>query len=382
MAPRVLMVSPLPPPYGGIASYAGNLVNGLRQNGICVDCYDTARYERLRLRSPGDSRGYWRVLDPRNAVFLFAMLFEWVPYSFAVLYRRASVVHVHTASSWAWWRSAAYIAIARLLRCRTILHVHNAIDFFYQKESGRAARWLIRRSLTLPHHIIALSEGLRGFLVTVTDTPITVVDNGVDVSLFQNDKKADVPPVRILFAGAVGRQKGVADLLEAVHRSGLGSEQLTVTVVGGGSVDSMRRLAGELGLGDQVTFAGRVSDEVKLELFRTHHIFALPSYAEGQPISILEGMAAGMAILSTTVGSIPEVIKHGENGFLVSPGDVDDMAKRIVDLMHPERLRSMGRRNSEIARECYDFRRVVREVADVYAQVENERSAERYLVAR
>ena len=373
MTARVLIVSPFPPPYGGIANYAANLVRGLRDCGIHVDCYDSGRYDRFRFRAPGDDRGYWRALDPRNALFLLVILFEWIPYSLTILRRRATVVHVHTASSWAWWRSMVHIALGRLFRCRTILHIHNAIDFFYQEESGRLGQWLIRKSLRLPNRIITLSEGIRSFLQEITAGRITVVYNGVNTSLFQNEKLY-CPPFRMLFAGAVGRQKGVADLLQAVKRSGLGPEQLKVTIVGKESTREMRRFAGELNLADQIVFAGRVSDEIKLELFRTHHIFALPSYAEGQPISILEGMAAGMAILSTNVGSIPEIVKHGENGFLVNPGDIDDMAKRILDLTEPKSLQRMGQHNSQQARDSYEFRRVVRDVANVYAQMVNEAS--------
>ena len=373
MEPRVLIVAPFPPPYGGIANYAQNLVSGLRGHGVHVHCYDSSRYDRLRLSPVGDDRGYWRALDPRNALFLLAVLFEWVPFSVAILSSRANVVHVHTASSWAWWRSAVYIAIGRLFRCKTILHLHNAIDSFYEKESGSATRWLIRASMGLPHLLIALSDGICAFLKGITDNSITVIYNGVETARFENEKHY-ARPHRLLFAGAVGRQKGVADLLAAVSRSGLDAEQLIVTVVGRGSIGSMRNLADELGLDHQVTFTGPVPDEVKLDLFRTHHIFALPSYGEGQPISILEGLAAGMAILSTTVGSIPQIITHGENGFLVDPGDIDAMAAAIRALAQPDVLRTMGQANRRLARERYDFSRVLKDVMGAYAQVATDAS--------
>jgi glycosyltransferase involved in cell wall biosynthesis len=366
-ADRVLIVAPRSSPYGGIANYVTNLVAGLRRSGVTVDCYDTARYEGLRLRPPGDARGYWRVLDPRNAVFLIAMLFDWLPYSAAILRHGTRVVHVHTASSWSWWRSAGYVLVARLLGCRTILHAHNAVDAFYGHDSGRVQRSLIRASLRLPHYLVALSDGLAHFLSALTPTTIIVIRNGVHVSHFPHAKPRGAP-CRLIFIGAVGRQKGVADLLEALSRTRLDADRLQLTVVGGGEVAGMQRLAEEFGIAPQVTFTGRVSDELKYELLRTHHVLALPSYAEGQPISILEGMAAGLAILSTRVGSVPEVIRDGENGFLVAPGDVDALADRMARLTRQDTLQQIGDTNRRVAREHYDFSRVVDDVIKLYAE--------------
>ena len=126
-----------------------------------------------------------------------------------------------------------------------------------------------------------------------------------------------IKPYKMLFAGFVGQHKGVPDLIKAIKRSGLTSEEIQLTVIGSGDIDEMKMLVSDLGMNGHVTFTGRVSEEEKTRLFNKHHIFALPSHGEGQPISILEGMASGMAILSTKVGSIPEVIKE-ENGIFYS----------------------------------------------------------------
>ena len=365
MTDRVLIVSPFPPPYGGIASYSEDLVDGLRGSGLPVACYDTSRYERLRLAPPGDERGYLRILNPRNALFLLALLFDWIPYSLAIARHRPGVVHVHTASGWAWWRSVAYVLWARILGCRGILHVHNAVDSFYTNECGPVFKLIVRLSLRVPHHLITLSNGIRDFLLDITPTGITAIYNGLQVADFQADKNYE-PPFRMLFAGAVGHQKGVDDLLRALAQSNMPASQLTLTVMGSGHVEEMAALAESLGLSDQVRFTGRVSDEEKVGLFKSHHILALPSYAEGQPIAILEGMASGMAILSTTVGSIPEIITNGKNGYLVKPGDVAALDRNIKALADVEACRSIGMRNAETAVDRYDFPRVVKEVIATY----------------
>src|SRR5262249_5764376 len=76
-----------------------------------------------------------------------------------------------------------------------------------------------------------------------------------------------------------------------------------------------------------------------LKFFRIADIFVLPSFVEGLPIALLEGMAMGLPVVSTNVFAIPEAIKHGETGLLIDPGDTDTLAKRITELASDKALR-------------------------------------------
>lgn len=364
----VLLVSPFPPPYGGIASYSQNLHDGLRARGVSVGRYNTTRYEKLRFHSPDMKRNYRRVIDPRNLFFLAAMGFDLALFLAALARARPRVVHVHTSSYWGWWRSTLYVAVARCGGCSAVLHVHNAIDRFYFQESGAIGRLLIRLSLRVPDELVSLSDGIRTMLAGLTKKPITAIFNGVHCADFTGEKEPE-GPVRILFAGFVGQQKGVGDLLRALKESGLTADQVRMTVMGAGEVARMQGLAEGLGLGDQVHFTGRVDEDEKMRYFKSHHVLALPSYGEGQPISILEGMASGMAILATRVGSIPEVVREGENGFLVLPGDVPGLARSIAQLTDRGALAEMGRRNQETAMLRFDFSRVVDDNLELYTRL-------------
>ena len=77
----------------------------------------------------------------------------------------------------------------------------------------------------------------------------------------------------------------------------------------------------------------------KVRLLAEAAIYVLPSYNEGVPISILEAMSVGLPIVTTPVGGIPDVIRDGEEGFLVSPGSIDQLVGRIVELLSNENLR-------------------------------------------
>jgi glycosyltransferase involved in cell wall biosynthesis len=364
----ILLVSPFPPPFGGIARYSEDLYAGFIKAGLTVKKYNTARYERWRLHNADKKRNYIRVFQFRNIFFLLAVFFDFIPFSFTLLFRSINIVHVHTSSYWGWWRSILYIIIARICKVKTILHIHNAIDRFYFEESGKIGKYFISRSLQIPDHLVTLSEGIKKIVATITTTPITPIYNGIEVGQFQNHKVYK-KPFKILFAGFVGTQKGVPDLLNGLRKSGLTPEEIALTVMGAGDIEDMKRMAEKLGIQQYVRFTGRVSEEEKISLYRSHHIFALPSYGEGQPLSILEGMAAGMAVISTPVGSIPEVIQDGQNGYLIQPGDVEGIGQIFHRLMDSKLLETMGNRNRETAREKYAFSRVVGDNISVYKKL-------------
>ena len=95
----------------------------------------------------------------------------------------------------------------------------------------------------------------------------------------------------------------------------------------------------------------------------------LPSYYEGLPMAILEGMAAGKAVISTTAGAIPEVVGE-ENGILIKPGDVAALAQALLRCSRDrELLLGMSRKNRERAERVFSIRRMHEQLADYYRQV-------------
>lgn len=367
---NVLLVSPFPPPYGGIANYGKNLFKALKAKGIQVRKYDTSRYDKYRFHSPDNKRNHIRIFNPLNIIFLFFISLDFLNFLFHMLKKRNLIIHIHTCSFFGWWRSIIYILIAKLFCHSTILHVHNAIDRFYFEESGSVQKYFIRSSLKIPEHIISLSKGIKELLSKLTSKPITPIYNGVDVNRFNLQKDYN-KPIKLLFAGHVGHTKGVVDLLNAVKISGLESNLVQLTFMGRGDIDLMKELSIKLNIENQVKFTGHVSEDEKIKLFKSHHILALPSYGEGQPAVIFEGMASGMAIISSTVGSIPEVVKK-ENGILVEPGNIEELSEALKRMLLNIDIKIMGERNRQVAQKRYSFDRVVEDNILVYEKLNNK----------
>ena len=114
-------------------------------------------------------------------------------------------------------------------------------------------------------------------------------------------------------------------------------------------------------------FLGSVSDEEKNRAPQNSQLFILPSYAEGQPLSILEAMASGLPIISTKVGSIPEIIIDDVNGYVIAPGDSESLVKYINHLATDEEVRRrISENNMNCAKNLYDIKRMIIDISNLY----------------
>ena len=132
----------------------------------------------------------------------------------------------------------------------------------------------------------------------------------------------------------------------------------------------MKCYLGILKIEEYVKILGQVPEGEKILQLRSSDIFVLPTFSEGLPISLLEAMAAGLPIISTPVGAIPEVIDEGKNGFLIQPGDYEALAEKIVILAKDHKARQeMGKNNLVKIMEQYDQSIIIRKLSNVYSQL-------------
>jgi len=140
--------------------------------------------------------------------------------------------------------------------------------------------------------------------------------------------------LRILFLGNVIYRKGLHTLLKAVK--GLKSK-VEVDVVGGLTAepkyaDEMQRLVAVNGLSSIVKFHGPLDNQPLIEMYKRAHVMVVPSSYEGFGIVYLEGMGFGLPAIGTTAGAASEVIKHGEDGYLIKPDDSTTLAGHLNEL--------------------------------------------------
>ncbi len=159
-------------------------------------------------------------------------------------------------------------------------------------------------------------------------------------------RSRDPAPLRLLFVGRVSPRKGLLWALRSLARVTDIPWQLHVAGDTRGhprSVRRVRRFLQERGLRERVRFHGGIPDERLHRLYRESHILFMPFAYEGYGIVFLEAMAAGLPVLARQGCGTTEIVRHGENGFLLAPGDLDGAATRIRELAgNRERLLTMG----------------------------------------
>lgn len=133
-----------------------------------------------------------------------------------------------------------------------------------------------------------------------------------------------------MYMGEISKRKGGFDLLKAIVDNKEYFTDKLLLRMGGNEVDGdIKAYIRENGLESFVTYEGWIAGQKKIDCLNWEDVYILPSYNEGLPIAILEAMAYSHPVISTPVGGIPEIIKSGENGILVKPGDTKAIADAI-----------------------------------------------------
>lgn len=274
-------------------------------------------------------------------VNLLQLFYAFVAVVLKLLFNREiTIVHIHTASNNSFRRSVWFSNIAKFLGRKVVMHIHGGgFKDYYEKNVT-----FVRHELEKCDVVVALTDSwMRFFKDNVGIEQVVVVPNIVE-SPVQLQQTVNDGRLRMLFLGLLSPQKGVFDLLEVCFKYKTELEDKVELHIGGNG-DS-KKLIEEIenkGLNKFVFYEGWVSGDVKQRLLNSSDIFILPSYTEGLPISLLEAMSYKLPIISTPVGGIPEIVKDGENGLLIEPGDYESMYNAINIILNNNELRkNMG----------------------------------------
>lgn len=211
----------------------------------------------------------------------------------------------------------------------------------------RAYNQLDRLSLKRASKVVTVSESFARDLqrLGVNRNRISVLHNSIDVSRAADINDSEVRDLRsrlkiaddervVLAVGRMSREKGHTDLVAAVdHLRRLYPEMRVRTVIVGVGPEQPRieSAIDSFGLGGRVIFAGQVSDV--RPYYRMADLLALPSHSEGSPNVLLEAMAAGVPVVATAVGGVPEIITHNDTGLLVEASDPRALAREIGNVL-------------------------------------------------
>jgi len=347
--------------------------------------------------------------DPRYEVCVFAN--RWVNSSERIAFFKVPVIifpKFFTSPSFAWFARKRIAAEGPF----DIIHAHDRIftaDVYSMH--GVPHRWWVRKvrkkGMSLFDRAAAWTEnrlvyegGCRRFLAVseltrkifldeypVDPARVTVVHPGIDMSPYARlDRERCRREIRrcfgigadeslILFVSMNFAIKGLDHLLRGLGRLRMGSpeKRFRLLVIGRGDQKAYGRLARDLGIEDAVVFAGAMEREKLPEFYLSGDMYAMLSRFDTFGMVVLEAMAAGLPVLISSCVGARDIVREGENGFIVEdPGDEDAVADRIAAMLNGDIRERMGREALKTAREHF-WEAVAARVLAIYDEILNEK---------
>lgn len=174
---------------------------------------------------------------------------------------------------------------------------------------------------------------------------------------------------RLIYVGEINNKiKGVDLLIKAFNNVFHRLQNIELVIIGEGpDSDYCRQLVNKFHLEKVITIKGAVEHRRTLEEISRSDILILPSTSEGIPRVILEAFALGKPVIASNVGGIPEVVKNMENGFLVDPGNIDELSDSIITLVNDRELRNkMGIQAKEYIKKLPRWEEVANHLYSIY----------------
>lgn len=291
-------------------------------------------------------RDYPVFISPPYAIGLASKMVE------VATYEQLDILHVHYAVPHA---TSAYLAKqvlgTRAPRIITTLHGTDITLVGNDRSYLPITRFSIVQSdaVTAPSHY--LKNATYDKLNVSSDLPIEVIPNFVDTNLYKPTTEAEAPnkDPRCFRAPTKGEKvlihtsnfrpvKRLDDIVRIVAEVNKKIPARLILIGDGPERSRTEALVRDLKLGDKVCFLGKLESFV--EILRQSDVFLLPSESESFGLAALEAMSCGLPVVATKIGGIPEVVTHGETGFLSDVGDIQEMSENVVRLLTNDGLRS------------------------------------------
>lgn len=362
---RILLLGPLPPETGGVASHVHDLALSLARRGhevtVLARSYPGRTYQgdgnnllcgKVRVRRLSDRygwRAYWPVVILEEAT-------------------HHDLVHAHTFR-------LGYLALRLRKKIPVVVTVHGYLSRELLAIEGRESKWyrmlyehVESYVLGTADHLIAVDAGRAAWARSLSGRDVMVIPNGVRLEDFPPpapiDSREGFVAVRHLYPN-----NGLEVAVRAVSRI---SGDCVLRIVGDGPMRPvLDALRCRLGVKNRVYMLGARPRDEAIRLASTSLGALIPSVAvEGTSVAALEAMACGTPVIASRVGGLVEILRDGETGYLVPPGDANALAERMCCLINNRNLwLKMSRAARDYVASNHDWTRLAARVEDVYLRV-------------
>jgi len=346
MKDKISIIGPFPQPIHGMSLANQTLYDAfIHENSIDVDKFDITLSATLKNKNDQGKLQLRPVIDSLvNLIKLFGFMVK----------RRGGIFYFTPPQSvLGYLRLSPAIVLSKLVGGNCIVHFHGSRFKYYYEKSNFLLQWGIRKTFPFVDRFVLLGESIkRSHSSLLGMEKIVICKNGVSTPLNQGSgKRINKKKKTILFLSNLMKDKGIFDFLNAISK--LSIDKYKIDIAGIIEESHQQEIESKLQeLSGLVTYHGLVFGEEKHQLFSAADFFVLPSYDEGQPMSILEAYSYGCTVITTNVGGIPDIFSDSVNGKTVRVGDVEDIYLAIAKITSGE-LDSYHSNNIEVFYRLY-----------------------------
>jgi len=286
--------------------------------------------------------------------------------------RSAKIIHIHLSESTSTIRKSVFFYIAYLAQKKIIVHFH---AFSPETTINGKYKLMYYNLFRKSDKVIVLSqfwedEIIRAFGENIVD--LEILYNPCNI-ISQIKNEISVKENYVLYAGALNSRKGYSDLINAFSIVLKKHSDWKLILAGNGEIEKGLSIAKNLNISKKIIFTGWITGEEKDRLFRDAKIFCLPSYNEGFPMAVLDAISYGLPVISTPVGGILDVFTDRVDLSIFEPGDVDTLAKKIIELIEDAEIRNKYIKASiNHANNTFNVNAIVNKLDSIYLELENK----------
>jgi len=346
---------------GAIQTITKAFIEGLQSHYNFIPFYINRRYGKT-------TKSNFNLI---NIYYFFKHLTLWI---YKLIIYKPDIAHYPITSYWNLEKSLLFLKIAGVFGAKKVGHLHGgSFDKFWSKILGKRKKFALK-CLNSLDCLIVLSKYWESFMKEDININICVVYNPIDKYFEEETISNDIENKKnLLFVGSVGRRKGIYDIVECANRLKRKID-FKINIVGSeeepNSMIKVNNLIDRYNLQKYIKVLGPLYGQKKVNIFKECAIFLFPSYNENFPLVIIEAAVAGLAIITTPVGALPEFFEHNKSVIFVEPGNVEQIAEAIIELINDDEKRILlGKAAREVFIKKLVKKRILESLDNIYQSV-------------
>lgn len=347
---RVLLVSPLPPPMGGIATLTQRMLNSFSLEDVDVACINVAH----KVNKNDKNITNYTIFDALR------ILFKTV-YSVLIKCKKneCDLIHINSSCGGGTLRDYIIETIANIYNVPVVIQYHCNIEL--SVNNNKIAKYFHLKCFSKADKIIVLNESCKKFIQNKGFDAI-IVPNGISKKLIVSSHDINKELKKIVFTGRVSKEKGCLELYECAKKN------KNIEFYLAGLIEE--ELKEKFMLLKNVNLLGPLPHNDVIDLLDSSDIFVFPSYSEGFSISLLEAMARGLPCITTNVGANIDMLEN-KGGIIIASHNSNELNDAIEAIRDMSIRKSMSLWNIQKVSNCYTEEKMFEMLHSIYLEVLN-----------